>query len=147
MSDVTSGSAREHRDQARHCGGSGSINSGSSRTASRHGRPGRLRSISAAVEAGSFRCAEVNDVISGRMDMLNSINTALQNVSARPAENKPYRIRDLTPRSWEGNNEKAEFRSFMSDLHLWMQAWSNQGEKMLVIVEGVDKLDHNANAV
>ena len=34
--------------------------------------------------------AEVNDTISGRMDMLNSINTALKNVSAKPAENKPY---------------------------------------------------------
>ena len=34
----------------------------------------------------------------------------------------------------------------MSDLHLWMQAWSNQGEKMLAIVEAVDKLDHNAIA-
>ena len=90
--------------------------------------------------------AEVNDAISGRMDMLNSINTALQNVSARPAENKLYRISDLIPRNWEGNNEKGWFRSFMSDLHFWMQAWSNQGEKMLAIVEGVDKLDHNAIA-
>ena len=32
----------------------------------------------------------------------------------------------------------------MSDLHLWMQAWSNQGEKMLAIVEGNDRLDNNA---
>ena len=71
--------------------------------------------------------AEVNDTIIGRMDMLNSSNTALQNVSARPAEIKPYRISDLVPRNWEGNNEKGEFRSFTSDLHLWMQAWSNQG--------------------
>ena len=84
--------------------------------------------------------AEVNDAISG------SINKALHNVSARPAENKPYRISDLIPRNWEGNNEQGEFRSFMSDLHLWMQAWSNEGEKMLAIVEGVDKLDHSAIA-
>ena len=91
--------------------------------------------------------AEVNDTISGRMDMLNSINTALLNVSARPAETKPYRISDLIPRNWEGNNEKGEFRSFMSDLNLWMQAWSNQGEKKLAIVEGADKLDNNAIAV
>ena len=28
----------------------------------------------------------------------------------------------------------------MSDLHLWMQAWSNQGQKMLVSVESIDKL-------
>ena len=79
--------------------------------------------------------AEVNDTISGRIDMLNSINTALKNVSARPAENKPCRISDLIPRNWEGNNDNGKFRSFMSDLHLWMQAWSNQGEKMLVSVE------------
>ena len=47
--------------------------------------------------------AEVNDTISGRMD---SINTALQNVSARPAETKLHRISDIIPRNWEGNNEK-----------------------------------------
>ena len=90
--------------------------------------------------------AEVNDAISGRMDMLHSITTALQNVSARPAENKPYLISDLILRNWEGNNEKGEFRSFMSDLHQRMQAWSNQGEKMLAIADGVDKLDHNTIA-
>ena len=61
--------------------------------------------------------AEVNEAISGRMDMLNCINTPLQNVSARPAESKPYRISDLIPRNWEGSNEKGEFKSFMSDLH------------------------------
>ena len=59
--------------------------------------------------------AEVNEAISGRMDMLNSISTALQKVSAKPAESKPYRISDLIPRNWEGSNEKEEFRSFMSD--------------------------------
>ena len=42
--------------------------------------------------------------------------------------------------------KKGEFRSFTSDLHLWTQAWSNQGEKMLAIVEGTDKLDNNAIA-
>ena len=89
--------------------------------------------------------AEVNDRIGGSGGMLNSMNTALQNVSARPAETKPYRISDPIPRNWEGNNEKGEFRSFMSDLHLWMQAWSNQGEKMLAIVEGAEKLDNNAS--
>ena len=42
--------------------------------------------------------AEVNEAISGRLDMLNRINTALQNVSARPPENKPHRISDLIPK-------------------------------------------------
>ena len=41
--------------------------------------------------------AEVNESTSGRMDMLNSINTALQSVSAKPTDSKPYRISDLFP--------------------------------------------------
>ena len=49
---------------------------------------------------------EVNESTSGSMDMLNSINTALQNVSAKPTDSKPYRISDLLPRNWEGSNEK-----------------------------------------
>ena len=79
--------------------------------------------------------------------MLNSINTARQNVAAKPVDSKPYGISDLIPRSWRGNNEKGEFRSFMSDLHLWMQAWSNQGEMILTSVEKVDKFDSSAIAV
>ena len=96
---------------------------------------------------------EVNDTISGRMDMLKSINTALQSVSARPAQNKPCRISDLLPRNWETSfheigkaTMKKESSGALSDLHLWMQAWSDQGEKMLAIVEGTDKLDNNAIA-
>ena len=57
--------------------------------------------------------AEMNEAISGRMDMMNSISTALQ------------------------------FRIFTSDLHLWMQAWSDQGEQMLASVESVDRFDSN----
>ena len=34
----------------------------------------------------------------------------------------------------------------MSDLHLWMQAWSDQGEQMLARVESVDRFDNNAIA-
>ena len=32
----------------------------------------------------------------------------------------------------------------MSDLHLWTQAWSSQGEKMLASVESIDKLGNSA---
>ena len=87
--------------------------------------------------------AEVNEAISGRMDMLNSINTALQNVSARPAESKPYRISDLIPRNWEGSNGPHTSDTFLSDLHLWMQAWSDQGEQMLARVESIDTWLHS----
>ena len=90
----------------------------------------------------------MNERISGRIDMLNSINAALQNVSARSAESKPYRISDLIPRNWEGSNEKGEFRSFMSDLHLvWMQAWSDQGQQIAdASVQSIDKFDNNVLA-
>ena len=90
---------------------------------------------------------EMNDMVNGRMDMLTSINAALQNVSTKADNSKPYRISDLIPRSWEGNNEKGEFRSFMSDLHLWMQAWSDQGERILTRVESADKVDRATLAV
>ena len=90
---------------------------------------------------------EMNETINGRMDMLNSFSTAVQNVSMMTNDSKPYRISDLIPRKWEGNNEKGEFRSFMSDLHLWMQAWSDQGEKILTRVESADKVDRATLAV
>ena len=91
--------------------------------------------------------AEMNEAINSRMDMMNNISAALQRLTANPAESKPYRISDLIPRNWEGGNEKGEFRSFMSDLHLWMQAWSDQGERMLAMVESVDRFDNNVIAV
>ena len=90
---------------------------------------------------------EMNETINGRMDMLNSISTAIQNVSMKKNDSKPYRISDLIPRNWEGNNEKGEFRSFMSDLHLWMQAWSDQGERILTTVESAEKIDRATLAV
>ena len=67
-------------------------------------------------------------------------------MTAKPAESKPYRISDLITRKWEGGNEKGEFRSFMSDLHLWMQAWSDHGEQMLAKVESIDRFDNNVIA-
>ena len=79
--------------------------------------------------------AEVNESINGRMDVLNSINAALQNASTRRAA-----------RNWQGSNEQGEFRSFMSDLHLWMQSSSNQGERMFLSVESSDKVDNNTIA-
>ena len=90
---------------------------------------------------------EMNGTVNGRMDMLNSISTAIQNVSMKTNDSKPYRISDLIPRNWEGNNEKGEFRSFMSDLHLWMQAWADQGERILTRVESVEKIDRAILAV
>ena len=40
---------------------------------------------------------ELNETVSGRIDMLKSINTAVQSVTQRPAPAKPYRISDLIP--------------------------------------------------
>ena len=90
---------------------------------------------------------EMNETVNGRMDMLNSINTARQNVSMKTTHFKPYLITYLIPRNWEGSNEEGEFRSFTSDLHVWMQAWSDQGERILARVESVDKVDRATLAV
>ena len=90
--------------------------------------------------------AEVNEAISGRKDMMNSISAALQRMTAKPAESKPYRIIDFITTNWEVGNEKGELRSFMSDLHSWMQAWSDQGEQMLAVVESIDRFDNNVIA-
>ena len=49
---------------------------------------------------------EMNETVNGRKDMLNSINTALQNVSTKTTDFKPYRISDLISRNLEGSNEK-----------------------------------------
>ena len=49
---------------------------------------------------------EMNETVNDRMVILNSIYTALQNVSTKTTDFKPYRISDLIPRNCEGNNEK-----------------------------------------
>ena len=43
--------------------------------------------------------------------------------------------------------KKGEFRSFMSDLHLWIQAWSDHGERVLTRVESAEKIDRDTLAV
>ena len=53
----------------------------------------------------------------------------------------------MIPKSWDGSHDKGQFRNFMAELHLWMQAWSDQGEPILVSVEGVDKVDRSTLAV
>ena len=59
---------------------------------------------------------------------------------------KPHRISDLIPESWEDNNDKEEFRYFMSDLHFCMQTWP-EGEGMLSGVGSSDKYDIRASTV
>ena len=54
---------------------------------------------------------EVSETVNGRVDMLNCINTALQNVSARSTASLPYAISDLIPRNWEGSDDTGKFRN------------------------------------
>ena len=91
---------------------------------------------------------EMHTAINGRMYAISSISSAIQRLSAGPAEKaKPYRISDLVQQSWEGTHDKGQFRNCMAELHLWMQAWSDQGERILVRVESVDKVDRSTLAV
>ena len=71
---------------------------------------------------------EVTGTINSRVDMLNSINAALPTVTTKRNDSKAHRISDIIPRSWEGSNEKEEFRRFMPDLDMWTEAWSNEGK-------------------
>ena len=91
---------------------------------------------------------EMHTATNGRPDASNSISSAMQRISAGPAATaKAYRITDLMLKSWGGSHEKGHFRNFMAELRLWMQAWSNQGERILVRVESVDNVERSVLAV
>ena len=84
---------------------------------------------------------DMHTAIKGRLGAISSISSGMQRLSAGPAEAaKLYRISDLTPKSWDGSHDKGQFRNFMAELYLWMQAWSDQSERNLVRVEGLTKL-------
>ena len=90
----------------------------------------------------------VRTAINGRLGAISSISSAMQRLSAGPAETaNPYRVSDLIPKSWDGSHDKGQFRNFMAELHLWMQAWSDQGERIFVRVESVDIVDRSTLAV
>ena len=68
---------------------------------------------------------EMHTAINGRLDAISSISSAMQRISAGPAEAaKPNRISDLIPKSWNGSHDTGQFRNFMAELHLWMYSWS-----------------------
>ena len=70
----------------------------------------------------------------------NGISVALQKMSkGSPETVMPYGISDLIPKSWDGSNDKGQFRNFMAELRLWMQAWSDEGERLLTRIESADK--------
>ena len=90
---------------------------------------------------------EMHIAINGRLDAISSISSAMQMISARTVETaKPNRISDLIPKSWDGSHEKGQFRNFVAELHLWIQAWSDHGEQILVRDESVDKVERSTMA-
>ena len=109
---------------------------------SRYGHRSRLDDVAAADRDRILQtlCSESvkKCAINGRLDAISSISSVMQSLSAGTAEAaKPYKIIYLIPKSWDGSHEKGQFRKFMAELHLWMQAWSDH----LVKVEGVDKVE------
>ena len=77
----------------------------------------------------------MHTTINGRLDAISSISSAMQRLSAGPAETaKPHRIRDLIPKSWDGSHDRGQFRNFMAELHLVHASmvrpgWMNPGER------------------
>ena len=89
----------------------------------------------------------MHTAINGRRGAISSISSAMQRLSAGPAGTaKPYKISDLIPKSWDGRHEKGQFRNFMVELHLWIQAWSDRGERILVRIESADKVERSTLA-
>ena len=71
----------------------------------------------------------------------------MQTLSAGPAETaKLYRISDLIPKSWDGSPDKGQLRNFIAELHWWMQARSDQSERILVRFESVGKVERSTLA-
>ena len=61
---------------------------------------------------------EMHTAINDRLDAISSTSSAVQRLSAGPAETaRPYKISDLIPKSWDGSHEKCQIRNFMADLH------------------------------
>ena len=51
----------------------------------------------------------MHTAIDGRLDAISSISSAMQRLSAGPAEAaKPYRISDRIPKSWDGSHDKGQ---------------------------------------
>ena len=90
---------------------------------------------------------EMHTANNARLDSISSISSAMQKLSAGPAETaKLHRISDLIPKSWDGSHEKGQFRNFMAEMPLWMQAWPDQAHRILVRVESVDKVERSTLA-
>ena len=79
---------------------------------------------------------ELNVTVNGRLD---TIATALTRVSANPLTS--------SQKNWEGSNHKGEHFHSVWDLHLRMQAWSDEGDTRLTSIESSDKFDNSTFAV
>ena len=91
---------------------------------------------------------EMHTAIMGRLHAISSISSAMQRLSTGSAETaKPYRISDLIPKSWDGGHENGQLRNFVAELRLWMQAWSDRGERILVRVDSVDMVERSTLVV
>ena len=87
-------------------------------------------------------------VVNNSTDQLNSVAAAMQSIATNaPSAATPRRTSDLIPTNWEGSVEPGEVIFLMEALCLWMQVWSDQGEKMQVRVECIEKIDTDSLSV
>ena len=119
--------------------------------ASRYGHRSRLSDVAAADQTGAcrllaaspWRSAHGNQWQTGcNQQHLQGHAEAL----SRFCRNS-HAVQDQRPdtKSWDGSHEKGQFRIFMAELHLWMQAWSDQGGRILVIVLHGTRLQNTRN--
>ena len=67
----------------------------------------------------------------------------MPNIANRPNAARPSEIPEIRA----GHVLEGEFKKYMADLFLRMQAWPDQGDHLLVRVECVDKIDNASLSV
>ena len=91
-------------------------------------------------------CAEMDETVNGRIDMLISINTALQKVSAKPAVSKPCRSSDPFLETGKAATTRDNFDISCRTCTCGCKR-GQEGETMAVSIESTDKFDDNPLAV
>ena len=91
------------------------------------------------LEAKMVTQADLNevimDVLAGKLDKI--VVSAAAN--DQKDKKKAFRPIDLIPEVWSGPNDKVPFSEYTSDVHNYILAVNEEGEKMLTVVEAMEE--------
>ena len=91
---------------------------------------------------------EMHTAINGRLRRNQQhLQCHAEDLSRSCRSSQAVQNQGLDPEELGGQSGQSQFRNFMGELHLWMQARLDQGERILVRVKGVDKVERLTLAV